>query len=288
MTVISNIQTPVPQEHTPLIRNRPTWRQIVRIGKRLVPLALAGWLFPSLTLFYIVWGLIDVLRNSDRSAATLSRYFFGNGVLTWLLSPLNLLLDLLTLPYFNKGVYSLTDLPAAWQDELREVIRLAENGQFLSLIHDHMAGRERVMFFFKWYGIDNTKVDLGSEFHRPFRFVRTIGVSAFNGRQSTSQHFGPLRGTLRALYNVGSPPTGDSFIVVGKHVNHWREHRLFIFDDTLMHQSVNDSETIRYCMFIDILRPTLCPSLLRGILNCIRFISIRWNHVFYKHWHVFR
>ena len=288
MTVDSQSETPVPQKHIPFIGRRATWRQGVRIGKRFALLVLAGWLLPSLTLFYVVCGLIDVLRNSDRSTETLSRYFFGNGVLTWLLSPLNLLLDLLTLPYFNKGVYSLTDLPAAWQDELREVMQLSDDGQFLSLMHDQMADRERVMFFFKWYGINNAKVDLVPGFHQPFRFVRTIGVSAFNGRQSTSQHFGPLRGTLRVLYNVGSPPTGDSFIVVGKHINHWREHRLFIFDDTLMHQSVNDSETVRWCMFIDILRPTLCPSLLRGILNCIRFISLRWNHVFYKHWHVFR
>lgn len=149
-----------------------------------------------------------------------------------------------------------------------------------------MENRKRLMLFFKWYGINNSAFDSVPEFHLPMKYIRTIGVSAFSGHQSTSRHFGPLRITLRALYNVGPTPEGPSFIEVGKHVNHWRDQRLFIFDDTLMHQSVNDSAGVRYCMFVDILRPSLCPQLTSALVACVRVCMSRFRAIFYKNWEI--
>ena len=51
----------------------------------------------------------------------------------------------------------------------------------------------------------------------------------------------------------------SAFIKVGNHVNYWQDNKLFIFDDTLQHQSCNNSDAVRYCMFLDILRPTPWP-----------------------------
>ncbi len=74
----------------------------------LIPLL---YVFPKFTLFYVVCGLYDVSRNSNLGLPLISQYFFGNGLLTWLLSPLNILLDLISLPFVNKGIYRLEDLP---------------------------------------------------------------------------------------------------------------------------------------------------------------------------------
>jgi hypothetical protein len=74
-------------------------------------LAPFAYYFPKIALFYALCGTYDACRNRPVTVETLRRYFIGNGVGTWLLSPINVLLDLLSLPYINKGVYRLSDLP---------------------------------------------------------------------------------------------------------------------------------------------------------------------------------
>ena len=92
--------------------------------------------------------------------------------------------------------------------------------------------------------------------------------------------------TLRVLYNIDVAPSSSAYIQVGNHINRWCDSRLFIFDDTLMHQSVNDSDDVRYCMFIDILRPSACTWLLSVILRSVRLVALRFNGKFYGRWHV--
>jgi hypothetical protein len=81
----------------PSLRSRRS--QIVRIVKktlkRVVAFALAIYFIPWVLLGYLVLGLIDVRRNTPRTWRTVDRYFAGNGVFTWLLSPFNLLMDVL-------------------------------------------------------------------------------------------------------------------------------------------------------------------------------------------------
>jgi aspartyl/asparaginyl beta-hydroxylase (cupin superfamily) len=252
--------------------------------KRVVPLALAIYFIPVFFTMYVGVGLVDFLRNKRRTLASLDRYFAGNGIFTWLLSPFNLLMDLITLPYRNKGIYKISDLPAAYQDEINSLIDAAHGSGLIGKLEAKLGEKKRGMIFFKWYGKNvRTSVDV-PEFHRHFKYIRTIGVSIFNTRQSTGKHFGPLRVTLRVLYNINRIDSDKVYIKVGKHINYWRDNQLFIFDDTLQHQSCNQSEQIRYCMFVDILRPSWCPGLMSGILTCVRLAIARVNFAFYKHW----
>src|SRR5262249_47937354 len=103
--------------------------QLFRIAKRALKrvAAFGGAIYfiPRALLVYVILGLIDVLRNRPFSWRTIERYFAGNGVFTWLLCPLNLLMDLLCLPYRNRGVYELEDLPTGYQDEIRRLIDVA-------------------------------------------------------------------------------------------------------------------------------------------------------------------
>ena len=92
------------------------WKGVRKAIKRLLPLVLAAVFIPKVLAAYLACGLIDVLRNSRPNLDLLQRYFVGNGLLTWLLSPFNLLMDLLTIPYWNKGVYQLNDLQQSLMD----------------------------------------------------------------------------------------------------------------------------------------------------------------------------
>ena len=259
-------------------------RPVKKLLKRVVPLALALYFIPVAFAVAVGVGLLDVLRNRPWRFSTIDRYFAGNGVFTWLLSPFNLLLDLLALPFINKGVYKLEDLPAGYRAEIQTLIDAAHRRDLVGLLAVKMGDKKRGMIFFQWYGkILKPSVEV-PEYQRRFKYIRTIGVSIFNKRASTGKHFGPLRVTLRVLYNVNDITSPDVYVQVGDHVNQWRENKLFIFDDTLMHQSVNESDGVRYCLFVDVLRPSLVPWLFSGILTAIRLVMLPVRAVFYKHW----
>jgi hypothetical protein len=263
------------------------WKYAVR--RVLVPLCVfapAAYFFPKIALFYAVCGAYDVSRNRGLNFSTLRRYFIGNGFLTWVLSPLNALLDLLSLPYINKGVYRLEDLPPAHQDEVKRLIQIAKEENLVAQLEQRAKEFPRTMFFFRWYGTDVDTFLNAPGFHRPWTYVQTIGVSVFNKKVSTSKHFGFMRPSLRVLYNLNDMSDQSAYIVVGDKVSYWRENKLFIFDDTLLHQSFNETDQPRYCLFVDIIRPTPFPGVMRFVVSGIRLLTQSFKFVFYRNWKV--
>lgn len=268
----------------PVFNVKKTLKIARKALKRIVPFGLTLFFIPKILAFYLCCGLVDVLRNRRRTVSTLNRYFAGNGLCTWLLSPFNLLMDVLSLPFRNKGIYKLGDLPQPYQEEIKSIIAAAHESRLVERLEEKLGDQKRGMIFFKWYGRNiQTSVDV-PEFHRPYKFIRTIGVSIFNKKQSTGKHYGPLRVTLRVLYNINTIDSQDVYIKVGNHTHFWNEDKLFIFDDTLQHQSCNESEAVRYCMFVDILRPSVFPRLTSAILSCVRLVIARFNSAFYQNW----
>jgi len=261
-------------------------KPLTRAAQVVFILAPLTYFLPWLMLFYYVCGIYDVARNRNLSLAVVDRYFFGNGVLTWVLSPFNVLMDLLALPYINKGVYKLEDLPKPYQDEIKSLIDGAYRQDLVGQLQRAAESQPRSMFFFKWYGADvNTVIDVPA-FHQDYKYIKTIGVSVFSKKESTSKHFGPLRATFRVLYNVNTMDDNSAYIVVGDTTNYWRENKLFIFDDTLLHQSFNESDKARYCLFVDIVRPSALPALLDWVVVCNRVLFKGLNSIFYKKWKI--
>jgi aspartyl/asparaginyl beta-hydroxylase (cupin superfamily) len=245
-----------------------------------------AYLFPKITLFYALCGLYDVARNRPLDAFVLRQYFLGNGVPTLLLAPFNILLDLLTLPYVNKGVYRLVDLPTSYREEIERLIEAAKRENLVAQLEQRIKELDRTMIFFKWYGENIDTFVNAPAFHQRWKYIQTIGVSVFNKKVFTSKHFGPIRPTLRVLYNLNEIDDHSAHIVVGNTTNYWRDNKLFIFDDTLMHQSFNGSDKIRYCLFVDILRPSPLPGLLRPFVKIVHFFFQSANYVFYKKWKI--
>ena len=249
-------------------------------------LAPFAYFFPRLAIFYALCGTYDACRNRPVNAETLRRYFIGNGWGTWVLSPINILLDLLSLPYINKGVYRLADLPPAYQDEVTRVIRVANDADLVRQLEERSKENQRTMFFCRWYGANTNTSPNVPAFHQPWKYVQTIGVSIFNRRISTSKHFGYLRASLRVLYNLNDMKDDSAYIVVGDTTSYWRDNKLFIFDDTLLHLSANDTEQPRYCLFVDIVRPTLFPHLMAGVLTVVRYLTQSFKFIYYKNWKI--
>jgi len=267
----------------------PSIRFVKKWSKRIALFAAAVYFIPTVLPIYIVCGLLDFIRNKQRTLGKLECYFAGNGFQTWMLSPFNLLMDALTFPYWNKRIYQLADLPQGYQDEITSMIEAAHNSDLVGKLQTQMGDKPRGMIFFKWYGKNvETSVDIPA-FHRNYKYIRTIGVSIFNKKQSTGKHFGTFRVTLRVLYNVNDIDSDKAYIKVANQVNYWCEKKLFIFDDTLQHRSCNESDDVRYCMFVDILRPSLFPRLMSGILTCVRTaVGGKFRPVFAKHWVMMR
>jgi beta-hydroxylase len=193
-------------------------------------------------------------------------------------------MDLFSLPYWNKGIYELGDLPKGYQTEIQALIDACHNRDIVAALESKMGEKKRGMFFFQWYGkLIRTTIDI-PEFQTRYKYIRTIGVSIFNRKQSTAKHYGPLRVTYRMLYNINTIDDPNVYVQVGDHVNRWRDSKLFIFDDTLQHESHNESDAVRYCLFVDILRPSLVPWLFSSIATAIRLMAAPIRRVFYKHW----
>jgi len=249
-------------------------------------LAPFAYFFPKIALFYAICGAYDVGRNQGLNFSTLRRYFIGNGFLTWVLSPFNTLLDLLSLPYINKGVYRMEDLPPAYQDEVKRLMQIAKEEDLVARLEERAKEFPRTMIFFRWYGVNvQTFLDVPA-LHQPWKHIQTIGVSVFNKKVSTSKHFGYMRASLRILYNLNEMDDHSAYIAVGDKISYWRDNKLFIFDDTLLHSSVNETNQARYCLFVDMVRPTPFPGVMRAVMSGIRLLTQSFKFVYYQNWKV--
>lgn len=244
------------------------------------------YFLPWLILLYLVSGVYDVSRNFKIDKDVVSRYFFGIGIGTFILSPINMLLDVISFPFLNKKIYKLEDFPDDYQAEINKVITSAIEDDVVTRIQEKSVCTSRAMYFFKWYGVNQDSIIDVSGFKEKYKYIKTIGVSVFNRQTFTPNHFGPFRATLRILYNINDITEVDSYInVCGVH-NYWCKNKLFIFDDTLMHESLNEISEARYCLFIDILRPSLIPSLFNSIVYALGFLLLSQRVRLYKQWKV--
>jgi len=172
------------------------------------------------------------------------------------------------------------------QDEVKRLIQAANDADLVRQLEERSKENRRTMLFFRWYG-GNINASLNvPAFHQPWKYIETIGVSVFNRKVSTSKHFGHLRASLRVLYNLNDMKDDSAYIVVGGTTNYWRDNKLFIFDDTLLHLSANETEQSRYCLFVDIIRPTPFPRVMVGVVTIVRYLTQSFKFVYYSNWKV--
>jgi ornithine lipid ester-linked acyl 2-hydroxylase len=68
-------------------------------------------------------------------------------------------------------------------------------------------------------------------------------------------HRGPWKGVLRYHLALRTPADETAArIRVGSRIEHWRDGRSLVFDDTFEHEVWNDSDEIRVVLFVDVIR----------------------------------
>lgn len=226
--------------------------------------------------------------GNARTPELIQKYFMGNGILTWMLSPINLLAELLS--HRNRLVYRLEYLPPGHRSEIETCVRafIAHGDIIKAHVAKQFGQSKRCMLTFKWYDKAQVTDVRIPAFERNYQYIKTIAVSVFNTREHTSRHFGPLRLTFRVLYNLDPVPSRDVFIEADDTTHYWSDNPLFIFDDTIFHRSVNDIDHVRYCLFMDIVRPTHAPRIIDAALRISSFISSAFKRMFYKNWSFIR
>jgi beta-hydroxylase len=263
---------------------RPGVKRARRAAIAAAILAPALYFLPVPTLVMIVCGVIDVRRHRKVRAELVEKYFLGNGIFTWMLSPLNLVADALS-PR-NRITYRLEDMPASHRREIEECVQgFIDNGD---RIKAHVAGmleqNKRCMLTFRWFNATQTTALRIPVFEREYRYIKTIAVSVFNERERTSWHFGPLRLTFRVLYNLEPVNDPDVYIQVDDRVHRWMDNPLFIFDDTAFHRSINGVAEARYCLFMDIVRPNYSRVMFEAGVRMVSAASGSLKRLFYKNW----
>lgn len=262
--------------------SRSTKKAIKRFAIAVPVLAVLLYFIPVLTLILIGCGLIDVGRNKGKTRLMYRRYFMGNGIPTWLLSPFNLLIDLVSRR--NPGVHTLADFPDEYRHEIETVLNTFKHRQdeVIKDIDEAFGEGRRGMYVYRWFGKkQNESIDA---FNGDFKYVKTIAVSVFSGKESTTWHYGPLRLSYRILLNLTPVETDKIFIECNGQKHYWHENPLFIFDDTLFHRSVNELDAKRYCVFMDVARPSYVPQIVDLLLGVVSAIADRVKAIFYKNW----
>ena len=255
-----------------------------RIAIGLAVIVPALYFAPYVTLFFLVCGALDISRHFEITPQMAEKYFLGNGIPTWLLSPINLFADMLSAR--NLGIYRLEDLPSTHRAEIEACVKaFVDNGDLIKAhVAEVLGDKSRGMLTFKWFAAKQDITVRIPAFEQDYRYIKTIAVSVFNTRESTSWHFGPLRLTFRVLYNLDPIDSDDVFINVDDKTHFWKQQPLFVFDDTLFHRSVNDADQARYCLFMDIVRPNhLQPVFDMGIAGAA-LIASSLKTIFYKNW----
>lgn len=260
-------------------------RKTKKLIKRIAVTALAIVLliaFPMVILFWIICGIIDFSRNKHEGTLALKRYFTGNGILTWALSPINLFLDLIS--HKNPGIYKLEDFPTEYREEIETVLDVFKErkGDIMADIDEAMGENARGMYIYKWYG--KQYIDNVPEFNQEFKHLKTIAVSVFSGKESTSWHYGPVRMSIRVLFNLTPVEMDNVFIECQDKKHLWYKDQFYAFDDTLFHRSVNEAGTPRYVVFMDIARPSYFPKVITTLMVGFSVILERFKSMFYKNW----
>lgn len=257
-------------------------KQSSRYLRVIVPLTILFYFAPVIALIFVGCGVYDISRHRVVSRDLMIKYFVGNGLVTWLLSPVNVFLDLIS--QRNKYIYRLEDFPPEHRQEIEGVLKVFDDDKddIIADIREKMGDKQRGMLFYKWY--DKTTNDSIPAFNKDMTYIKTIGVSVFNKKESTSLHFGPLRLTLRILYNLTPVKSDDVFVEVDGQKHYWHDDPLFIFDDTLLHRSINGEDNERYCVFVDVLRPSTFTGLQNVIMKIIQITFNNFSGVFYKRW----
>ena len=117
-------------------------------------------------------------------------------------------------------------------------------------------------------------------------------ISVLGPRKKLTPHAGPYSGVLRLHLALDIPHQQRCYIDVHDKRLHWEQGKCILFDDTYIHSAVNNTDSLRSVLLIDILRPLPLPLHLVNValIKMARMFSYiriplanhkKWQRVFY-------
>jgi ornithine lipid ester-linked acyl 2-hydroxylase len=189
----------------------------------------------------------------------------------------------------------------AIQAEVKELLkRYDEFANFQSISPDqtYISNDDRWrMFFFKAAGVSFGKnkqfCPIAMSIVDKHKDVISAYISVLGPRKLLNPHEGPWSGILRMHLGVVVPEYQQCSLHNGGEVYFWEEGKCVLFDDTYTHMALNDTDSIRAVLFLDIMRPLPQPwkfinyailrlSILFPYIWIPYFRHKKWEKAFYK------
>ena len=207
--------------------------------------------------------------------------------------------------YFSPSEFPVAaELEEAFPRILSEVRRLLlryehfPRFQDISPHQDFLSNDDRwKMFFLKGVGvrIDRNAEELPAIMEVLDRHPEVISgyLSILGPWKMLSPHEGPWSGVLRMHLGVIIPDITSCTMIVEGEKRHWFPGKVMVLDDTYMHSAVNDTDSLRVILMMDVLRPLpwLWDKVNKLILFMARHIDYvkmplrmhkRWEEKFYS------
>lgn len=98
--------------------------------------------------------------------------------------------------------------------------------------------------------------------------MKTAFFSVLPPGTHLQEHRGPYNGVIRCLLGLKIPKAKEMCgFRIGEEIRHWETGKCMLFDDTFRHEAWNNSDEIRVCLFLDVVRPLKFPmSVLNNLL----------------------
>lgn len=170
-------------------------------------------------------------------------------------------------PYYFPVAKELENNFAVVQAELKEILKRYDDfAPFQSISPDqtYISNDDRWrMFFFKAAGVNfGRNQDFAPETFKilnKHKDVISAYISVLGPKKMLMPHEGPWSGILRMHLGVVIPGDRQCTLVNGGEKYHWQEGKTVLFDDTYEHIAVNETDTIRAILFLDVMRPLPQP-----------------------------
>jgi beta-hydroxylase len=170
-------------------------------------------------------------------------------------------------PYYFPVAKELENNFAVVQAELKEILKRYDDfAPFQSISPDqtYISNDDKWrMFFFKAAGVNfGRNQDFAPETFKilnKHKDVISAYISVLGPKKMLMPHEGPWSGILRMHLGVVIPGDRQCTLVNGGEKYHWQEGKTVLFDDTYEHIAVNETDTIRAILFLDVMRPLPQP-----------------------------
>jgi len=198
-------------------------------------------------------------------------------------------------PYYFSVAKELEDNFEEVQKEIKGILeRYDDFAPFQSISPDqvYISNDDKWrMFFFRGAGINfkrnQTFAPKTMEILNRHKYVISAYISVLGPNKMLMPHEGPWSGIFRMHLGAVIPGKDQCTLVVGGEKYHWQEGKTVLFDDTYEHIAVNETDSIRAVLFLDIMRPLPQPwaALNWTILKASRLFPYVWIPYFrHKKW----